>query len=479
MKKLLFTGAICGGLFFTGCVNQMMSSAIIPQTQNTQSSINKNKSNNFFSVNPNQLRLEYFTENPILNIEMDLIFAEELATTLKLNSLILDRMPISTQDKWPELLDDFSKNDKNFSKEAVDKYDQYLTSLLKKDYSFYRIYDPDTLKKSMKNIGGLALMVNPSAMKKIVILTIIGKYGKHLEHTKNVISYKPLGCGVAYYNPKFKDMFKPVKRSVCKKIDREVGKKCPFFTLPMEEILLKYSKNFYDLKVGAKCFRAVEGKTYHSIKDAFYSLLPNKYKKDIKNKDVELTILDNKILKLKEKIKLEENKEKKDEKQITLLNKKLKELETKKENIEKLRKKLFEKATKEIVVDKNKILLAKKIKTVFDYINSNLTGIGIGTVVLSINTLNDVKDIISLGANSMNTIQMTAAIYLIDNPGKTQQEALNFAKKRLTLLLKRVKDLPANAAAIIYGIASQKAIISDYIDYVDAYLKLYEKEQKK
>jgi len=140
---------------------------------------------------------------------------------------------------------------------------------------------------------------------------------------------------------------------------------------------------------------------------------------------------------------------------------------------------LFEKAKKEIVVDKNKILLAKKIKTVFDYINSNLTGVGIGTVVLSINTLNDVKDIISLGANSMNAIQMTAAIYLIDNPGKTQQEAIEYAKKRLTLLLKRIIDLPANAAAIIYGIASQKSIISDYIDYVDAYLKLYEKEHKK
>ena len=421
--------------------------------------------------------LEYYINNPILNVEMDTILAEELATMIKMNKLILDRIPISIDDKWPELLRDYQKGlsdkDKNSTKisKAKDAYNEYLDNLLKKDYSFYQIYDPVALNKQIKSVAGIAIVTSPSAMKKIILLKIIENYGKNMEHLKNTISYKPLGCSKKYYNPKFSNMFKPLKKHICRRIERRLAKRCEFFSKPIEDILFKYEKGFYDLKVGARCFKVVRGKSYPSFKRAFYNLLPNNKRDSIKRADEELENINMALAKLKGEIEVAKKSDKKDENRIALLEKKEKILKEKKDNIEEKRSKLFEDAKSHIVVNKEKIELALKLKTIIDYINHNLTSVGIGTTILTVNTIFDVKDIAKLGINAQNALMMTAAIYMQNSKNKNYKEGLKLAKKRLKLLLKRAIKLPENAITIVYGISSQKSFISDYEDYIDALIE--------
>jgi len=467
-KKLLL---LLGGLFFSGCVGTQ--SMLMPNQNYTNPYANTNgTTNQQYITKPN---LEMYINNPILNVETDLILAEELATMVKMNNLLLDRMPISYEDKWPELLRDFQKNFKNIKdKKAKEEYTKYLEEMLKKDYSFYQIYDPSDLKEEIKRTGGFALVTNPSAMKKIVLLKIVESYGKNLEHLKNVISYQPLGCGAKYPNPEFEDMFRPLKANVCTKIENRFAKKCEFFSKPIEDILYEYEDGFFNLKVGPQCFKVVRGHSYPSFKAAFYELLPNSKRDAIREADEDLQSITYEIADVKSQIRvLEEDKKNKEKNQnkIAALKKKLKELEKKEDNIKDVRSKLFEEAMNQIVIDKDKAKLAQKLKIITDYMNHNLTSVGIGTVILTVNTFLDIREILSLGGNSQNAIMMTAAIFMADKRAKNMQEAMELAKKRLKLLLQRAVRLPKNAVVTAYAIGAQKSFLSDYIDYIEAVIE--------
>lgn len=493
MKKRLLLIAAIAAIVFSGCVGPQTLSSFTPQQQQAAMKYRQkymaNQKNNMPMMKPT---LEYYIDNPILNVEIDLILAEELATMLKMNNLVIDRMPISINDKWPELLrdyqkglntkDDKAKEDKDSSdnkKSSIDKklqkakdaYDLYLDSLLKRDYSFYKIYDPVALKKQMKSVAGIALITSPSAIKKLILLSIVEAYGKNMEHLKNVISYKPLGCGKKYYNPKFSYMFRKLSHRTCRRIERRLHRRCSFFSKPIEDILYKYEDGFYNLKVGARCFKAVEGRSYPSFRAAFYRLLPNNIRNSIKSIDEKLKYLNIKIIRLKGRLKVAKNAKKKDENKIALLEKKEEKLEKRRDNLKDQREKLFKEAKNRIVVDKNKIKLALKLKTISDYIHGNLTSVGIGTTILGVNTFFDVKDIIKLGANAQKALMMTGAIYMADNKAKNFDEATKMAKKRLKLLLKRTIKLPQNAVAIVYGISTQLSMMSDYRDYIEAVIE--------
>ncbi len=460
MKK--FIGSlVAAGIMFSGCVDNLVN-----LNQPTQQKVQMQTNTNLPKLN-----LAVYVDNPILNVETDLVLAEELATVLKFNNLLLDRMPVSTQDLWPELLYDYDQKHPNIPKEAIRKYDDCLLKELIYDYSFYRYYDPIELRKQIKSVAGLAILANPSAIKKIAMLKVIENYGKKIEHTKNVISYKPFTCNCQYFNPKFKDYLKPVPKRVCLEIDKKMANKCEFFSKPLEEIFYKYEDSFLNLKVGASCFKPVEGKAYPSFRVAFYELLPNKYKTMIKKADEDFLNISEKIASLEAEIKLK--KEKKQD--VSALEKKLDSLKKEEENIKARREKLFSKALKEIEVSKDKVKLAMKLKKISDYINHSLGSVGIGTTVLTVSTIFDVKELLNLGANSKSAIMMTAVVYLHDNKAKNEKEAIKMAEERLKLLLKRAASLPKNALTIAYGIGAQKSFISDYADYIDAYVKLASK----
>lgn len=46
-------------------------------------------------------------KNPLIEMELNLALLDEVAAMVKLNQIILERMPISYEDKWPELLNDY------------------------------------------------------------------------------------------------------------------------------------------------------------------------------------------------------------------------------------------------------------------------------------------------------------------------------------------------------------------------------------
>jgi hypothetical protein len=63
-------------LVLTGCMKAIESATGLQITQNT---------------------------NPVMELEMDLVFLDELAALTKLNQIILERVPISMDDPWPSL----------------------------------------------------------------------------------------------------------------------------------------------------------------------------------------------------------------------------------------------------------------------------------------------------------------------------------------------------------------------------------------
>ena len=488
MKKIVGSLALAA-LMFSGCVSELASvgsaMAGLGNTSTKTTTVTKTttKEGNVTKTQINQLpklNLAIYIDNPILNVETDLVLAEELASVLKFNNLLLDRMPVSTKDIWPELLIDYQKSHKNISKKLIEQYNNCLLHELTYDYSFYKYYNPIDLRKQITSLAGLALIAHPSAVKKIAMLKVIESYGKRIEHTKNVISYKPMQCNCNYFNPKFKKYFKPISKRVCRKIDMKLAKKCEFFSKPLEDVYYKYEDQFLNLKVGAKCFKAVEGKSYPSFRAAFYALLPDEYRDSLKELDNKFLKISEDIAKLESEIKIlkKESKKMENKNKLAVLEKKLDKLKKEKENIEAQRDKNFDKAMKEIEVDKNKIALAKKLKDITDYIYNSLTSVGIGTTVLSLSTLMDVRELMSLGVNARSAVLMTAVIYMHDNKAKTTKEAIKMAEKRLKLLLKRSVDLPKNAITIVYGIMAQKSFLSNYSDYIKAYVKLGEKLKK-
>jgi hypothetical protein len=478
MKKAFLATAIAG-IFFSGCVNTSMigNTTTYPfPYKNTQNNKYHYPSyNQQYQFAQQQLTMAAFTENPIINLEIDLVMAEEFATLVKMNSLLLDRMAISLDDKWPELLQDFSKT-KNSEKFKTKEYLAFLSKQLENDYSFYKLYSPSKIIDLIKKTGGIALIASPSAIKKITMLGIVGKYGENLEHLKAVISRTPLGCyNVMYYNPKYQDIYKKVDNKICKRIDKLIAKKCEFFSKPIEDAIDKYGSDFYTIKIGKECLKTVEGKTYPSFKAAFYELLPFDYKDKIKNIEDELFSLSQEQASKKSelallKVKKEKEKINVDDK-IALLNKQIDEINKKIDEKKDIRSKYYDNAIKKISITPQKYKIAKKLKLISNYINNSLNGVGIGTVILGVNVFFDVKDLLTLASNPQQALMYTSMIYIESGAITDRKKALDLTKKRLKFLLKRTVMLPKNAAEVVAGIVTQKMIMSDYEDYIDAIIE--------
>jgi hypothetical protein len=172
------------------------------------------------------------------------------------------------------------------------------------------------------------------------------------------------------------------------------------------------------------------------------------------------------------KIKKEKAKDKDTfDKKIALLNKEVDKLNDEVDNKKDIRSKLYEDSIKEININKHKYRLAKKLKTITDYMSTNLTSVGIGTTVLTVNTVIDVKDLLSLATNPQQALMYTSMIYVESGAISDRKKAMETTKERLKFLLKRTVSLPKNAFEVAYGITSQKILMSDYEDYIDALIE--------
>ena len=88
--------------------------------------------------------------NPAMELEMDLVFLDEIAAMTKLNQLLLERMPVSMEDPWPEMLNQYSQETPKNEEAAREKYDECLLKLLKDDFYFFRFYNPALVAKKLE-----------------------------------------------------------------------------------------------------------------------------------------------------------------------------------------------------------------------------------------------------------------------------------------------------------------------------------------
>lgn len=73
-------------------------------------------------------------KNPLIEAEIDITLANEIAAIVKMNQVMLERMPVSYEDNWPEILNSYYRTSYLTEKEKRNKtkYNDCLKRLLKK-----------------------------------------------------------------------------------------------------------------------------------------------------------------------------------------------------------------------------------------------------------------------------------------------------------------------------------------------------------
>ncbi|MEJ2589759.1 MAG: hypothetical protein P8165_19700, partial [Deltaproteobacteria bacterium] len=174
--------------------------------------------------------------NPVMELEMDLVFLDEIAAYTKLNQMILERVPISMDDPWPELLNHYTEC-QEFEEKAKARYDDCLTELLREDFFYYRTYDT-ALYFNLLGTGGAKALLARAIISARDLLIIEGakELGRRYEHAKWVVSYYPFGCKCCYFSPQF-GLIRPASIE-CLRVKPLMG--CPFFVDPTEMVLYDY-----------------------------------------------------------------------------------------------------------------------------------------------------------------------------------------------------------------------------------------------
>ena len=215
--------------------------------------------------------------NPVMELEMDLVFLDELAALTKLNQIILERVPISLNDPWPSVLNDYSATPREGEEARYEAYKDCLNRLLKQDFLFYSIYDPNmyfiVLRGNATGVQALLAQGLITARNKL-IMAGAEEMGRKYEHGKWVISYYPFSCKCPFYSQRVEHL--AAGSAQCRRIS--VRKDCPFFSRPTEEMLYEYLLRkggldaWEDLKIAPGCLRIVEGETLGSFKTVYYTL---------------------------------------------------------------------------------------------------------------------------------------------------------------------------------------------------------------
>ncbi len=404
--------------------------------------------------------------NPIMELEIDLVFLDELAALTKLNQTILERMPVSLEDKWPELLNHYVKRPAPGEKERKRAYDECLTRLLKKDFSFFRVYNPAVYTAFLIRSGGFLSGIT-GGTRATVFVKAAEALGRRYEHAKLVLGHLPFGCKCAYYSRAFYSV--NPSNPICQ---HERRSKCAFFYRPTEEMLYRYlfSSGFgswVDLKIHHSCFRVVEGEHLGTFKEVFYTLLPEDKQDEIKRTDEELAIARTDLEKIKAQLK--------DKKlpwgERVVLSRQKAELEGNVRNKKILQKRLYNEALTTIEVTPEKIEKAKKLLEIAKFIDGNFNRIATAMTFLTVKIIDDIAVWSSLKAQDIG--QALSSLIIMGVIVGPNAEALS--QKRAKLLGKRVITLPINYAEILAHSISQKEQVAEYKGYLEALVKMEEK----
>jgi hypothetical protein len=404
--------------------------------------------------------------NPVMELEMDLVFLDEIAVFAKVNQLLLDRMPVSLEDPWPEVLNYYSKDPAKKEEKAKERYDECLTGLLKYDFFFFRTYNLAAYFGYVGPGGAKAMLARAIiAARGTLIMEAAKEMGRRFEHAKWALSYYPLGCKCPYYSNRFESRLP--ESYECRMVGIKEG--CNFFNRPTEEMLYEYLfsegglKSWEDLQIPVDCLRAVEGENLGTFKDVFYTLLPDHIRDNIKRVDDEVNIADSDLESVKARLK-----EKKLPKAERI------ELEKREEALEKevetkiaIQKKLYEEAVSTVEVTAEKVKRAKKLLYVVNFIDDSFSAISAAMAALTIKIVDDMMAFAEFGPQQI----VSGTGYLVSQGIASGSKA----KERAALLGKRVISLPVNYAEVWGHAVSQKYQVEMYRDYLKALAKMEKK----
>ncbi len=413
------------------------------------------------------------TKNPFIEADLDALFIDEISAMVKLNQLVLERMPISYEDPWPELLNDYRRKVTTQTERQKKKaYDACLKRLLRKDFSFYEFYNLQAyltyITLSSKNImAGLLGTAGSGAFIKAA-----EELGKEYEHAKLVLGYIPFGCKCAYFRPGYTDL--TPKSQVCRRV--RINPECDFFNKPTDVMLVYYFYNkggikaWADLQVPLVCFRIVSGEQLGTFKEVFYSLLPGNIRDQIERIDEELADTEAELESIKARLK---DKNIPKEERAALIKKKS-ELSRQVKNKKVLQDKLYKEAMQTIEVTPENIKKAKKLLEIVKFIDHNFTNTATAMSVLTLKIIEDAQRI-----PKMNIQQALVSFTLLSKKGVFVKKDRRAYKKRFELLAKRIVALPINYFEIWGHAIAQKHQVARYKSYLQALVKMEEKTTKK
>jgi len=403
--------------------------------------------------------------NPVMELEMDLVFLDEIAAYTKLNQMILERVPISMDDAWPELLNHYTDCEE-FEKRSKGRYDDCLTELLKEDFFFYRTYDT-ALYFNLLGTGGAKALLARAVISARDLLIIEGakELGRRYEHAKWVVSYYPFGCKCCYFSPRFASLT-PVSTE-CLQIKPLIG--CSFFMDPTEVVLYDYlfEKGGFDswveLQINPECFRVVEGEVLGTFEEVYYTLLPDHLRDGIKRVDQEVNLIGIDL----EAVKARQKEKDLPSREMARLEKEEEVLEKRLKNKQAAQKKLYNTARSTLEPTPEKVRKAQKLLQVADFIDKGFAEISTAMTTLSIKIVDDL-----LALSEFGTQQIASSMTYLVTQGVASG---SFAAKRAELLGKRLISLPVNYAQVWGYAAAQKYRVSKYRDYLEALVKMGEK----
>ena len=404
-------------------------------------------------------------QNPLKGVELDLTAIDEMVTLLKLNDIILYRLQVSSDAKWP---DELSIPLKDLDKTQID----YLEKKLKYDFSYMELYGDDSF--SISDIASIS-----KAADKL-ISKVCKKLGKEIEYAMAII-----------------DGNMPFQKCVIPpETDRE---NCDLFDKPVEKVLFDSAfkggiGNFIKEPIDSGCLlkaTAIKGDYYDSFEKAFYSLLPSENQEELKTVEEQIEKIDKdlqdlQVEKEEKSLKLKEEKiSNKDkvilENELTAIKKKITDKEKEQKTQIEMRQKTLKQARESIineVGDEEKVAIARTLQKIAKRVNSNLKIAAGATASIYAKLFFDIKSLAQAGLNPLSLTQAMAQEAVQKGRAKTIEEAMKNVKNRVEMLLKRSVTLTPNLVKVTGAIISQKSMIADYLDYIDAFINAADKEKK-
>ncbi len=414
-------------------------------------------------------------KNPLIEAELDLTLLDEVATIVKLNQIILERMPISYEDKWPELLNDFYRNKLTEEEKKKKKiYVKCLKNKLKRDFAFFRLYNPNAYAATIVSKDHFFYSVM-GTMGSRMFIEGTKNLGIELEHTKSVLSYVPFGCECEYFSKEFID--KKINKRMCRKIKKmRCYRRCDFFNRPIEDMLVKYLsqkggvRNWADVPVPIRCFRTVAGEHLGTFKEVFYSLLSPNIRDRIKRIDTEVFLVESELEEIKQQMKDSKYFSSLPAAEKRAIKKKRDNLKKELENKKTLQDKLYREALSNLHVTKENIKKAKKLMEIVNYMDRSFLENSSVVLNLVVKILNDI-----VVMKKTNVARAFVTYPLLVKKGVFTKKDRRFYEKRFKNIMSKILTLPITSSEVVGYLIAQETQVSKYKGYLKAMLKMEKK----